>query len=362
MNLNAYRYKIPFKEPFTTSAGTLEYREGLILEFKRDGILAYGEAAPLPGSSHETIDEVILQFRQMFDTISSALEKNALSEHTFSSFIDTLYPSLGFALDTMLFSSLSQLRTRRPEHILFKHPASKISVNAVLPIDEFEKTLELASYFDKQGFDTFKLKVGKNFERERSIIEKISKHHPHRKIRLDANQSWSSDEAEEYLNSLSRHNIEYCEEPVREPNPEKLRSLKKKIEIPIALDESLLHFKEPEVLINRDIASILIIKPMLWGSFQKKIETFPFNKPHEYTAVFTTSLESGIGRMMTATLASGLGAPHFAHGLATGSLLKMDVWYDRDYINSGYFNLPDGFGVDKKYQPKIKDLILQSIT
>jgi hypothetical protein len=64
-------------------------------------------------------------------------------------------------------------------------------------------------------------------------------------------------------------------------------------------------------------------------------------KKHQTKLIFTTSLESGIGRLMTASLAAGLGAPDAAHGLTTGSMLASDIWQDDPFIANGRFTLPD---------------------
>ncbi|MDZ7714701.1 MAG: hypothetical protein U5J95_00660 [Balneolaceae bacterium] len=99
---------------------------------------------------------------------------------------------------------------------------------------------------------------------------------------------------------------------------------------------------------------------MVIGAFSKLFATKALVSTHDITTVFTSSLESGIGRMMTATLASGLGAKQTAHGLATGSLLTMDVWDDGTYINNGRFTMPDNIGLGKGHKPDFKNIVTQT--
>lgn len=361
MSLKAFRYHFPLKNPFITGAGTFSKREGIIFILEKDGISAYGEAAPLPGFSGETLDQVIEQLYDNRSEIKKEVASNLAGHSTSRQLKNELFPSLQFAFDTLAMDFHAKRNHTSLRNELFEHPNFKIPVNAALSIDDVGATLQQAGKLWKEGYRTFKVKVGVDFEQELEIIEQLRKRYPQQNIRIDANQSWTPEQAEEYLDMLSRFTIEYCEEPVLQPGLKVLQQLHKKSAVPVALDESLQQLGPLEDILKEPLADILIIKPMVFGGVQKNFETIRLLVSHGYTAVFTTSLESGIGRMMTANLASGLGATHLAQGLATGSLLTMDVWHDRTYINSGYFNLPDGPGLGEEHRPDIQDLALKPI-
>jgi len=53
-----YKYSFPFSQPFKTGAGTLNKREGLIIQYAEKGSEFLSEIAPLPGFSIETIHDV----------------------------------------------------------------------------------------------------------------------------------------------------------------------------------------------------------------------------------------------------------------------------------------------------------------
>ena len=84
-------------------------------------------------------------------------------------------------------------------------------------------------------------------------------------------------------------------------------------------------------------------------------------KQNDTKLVFTTGLESGVGRLMTATLAAGLGTPHAAHGLATGGLLARDIWTDDQFIAKGNFVLPDAEHFSALMNRGLGDLSIQKI-
>lgn len=56
-------YRLPFKTPLVWRGKTISSRDGLILSVRTtDGRVGYGDVAPLPGFSHETVAEGIDNF------------------------------------------------------------------------------------------------------------------------------------------------------------------------------------------------------------------------------------------------------------------------------------------------------------
>jgi hypothetical protein len=77
--------------------------------------------------------------------------------------------------------------------------------------------------------------------------------------------------------------------------------------------------------------------------------------------VFTSSLESGIGRLMTASIAAGLGS-NIAHGLGTGPLLAEDVWRDDQFISDGNYHLPDAEKLTELMNTKLESRPIQKMS
>jgi len=362
MKLSAYRYRFPLARPFITGGLSYSEREGLIFVMEAEGIIAYGEAAPLPGFSVETFQDVLQEFQQKREQIIACLEETVNNGPPLDEApLRTLSPALAFAIDTLRCDYRAQKEQVTLRELLFDKPMDAVPLNATLGLDSPESTLESAEQYWDKGFRTFKLKTGGNFDRERESIARIRAAYPASRIRIDANRSWTPEEARANLGRLESLDIEYCEEPLQNPDVDRLLELKESVAVSIALDESLHQNESPEVLLERNAGSVIILKPMVFGSLERLFETYRLAVAHDYTPVFTTSLESGIGRMMTANLASGLGSPRLAHGLATGSLFKMDVWHDRAYIDNGHFVLPDNPGLGKERRPGFQELALEPI-
>lgn len=337
MHLVFYEYSIPFKKPFVTSGQTFTARNGIMIQLQNNFGSALGEAAPLPGFSSETTSQVIQQIRAHIKPIEHFFN------HTFSlsdlkEFLgkQSLSPSLQFCLYTLGTFALAMQRKQSLQQILFINPADSIAINAVIDLAQ-QNVVPTAATYHRKGFKTIKLKAGADIQRLTVQLRRLRKAFPKINIRIDANQSWSLEQALTIFKQLEPLEIEYFEEPLANPRADTLHELKSNTAIPIALDESLAQtFSLPEAAA---IADVLVIKPMVHGLCMDTLQKI--SRREKIKLVFTTSLEAGVGQLMTATLASGLGAPDAAHGLATGHLLEQNLRQINHFINNGRFTLPD---------------------
>lgn len=358
MSLSVYKYRLPFRKPFTISGDSFSHREGLLLEWKERNRSFYGEAAPLPGFSKESLEDAATQLQSTLREVRNLIEE---AEHEdLQSFFDekNICPSLRFALDTLFFSVKAGRKGITISHLLFDKPPSSFPVNAVLPIGSLQKTLESAAQKWNEGFKTFKIKVGTDSAKELEILQALRKTFPEVNLRIDANRAWNLQEAIDFLTACGSLNLEYCEEPLQHAQIQLLGKLKSEISVPIAFDESLHEQTDPETFLKTQKGEVIVIKPMLFGDFQKIFVTKRLADSLNYKVIFTSALESGIGRIMTATLASGLSATQ-THGLATGNLLKKDVLYDRNNLDNGYFHLSDFVGSNQKGSISLKELTIK---
>jgi len=59
-----YRFRLPLRQPLRLKGHRLETRQGLILQLNaRNGQLGFGECSPLPGFSHESLDDALGQLQ-----------------------------------------------------------------------------------------------------------------------------------------------------------------------------------------------------------------------------------------------------------------------------------------------------------
>ncbi|SMO68682.1 O-succinylbenzoate synthase [Fodinibius sediminis] len=317
------------------NSGRIYYeRKGIIFVLSSSGKKYYGEAAPLPGFSNETFEQlapvVTSQHQQWLNMLSSPSPLKQLQNYYKAR---ETAPSLQFALDSVATQLEAQQAGKKISTFLFGHTHSKITVNGLVPLLQEASPITAIQELTRDGFNTVKCKVGRNFKREYEQLTRIRYLFPDLRIRVDANRAWTLEEAATRLKTLEPIGIEYCEEPLRHPSPSAYDKLRRETSVPLALDESV--NIEPNWADLLDSCSILILKPMVIGSFSTLFTIRQQARATGCKIVFTSSLESSIGRMITAALALGMGASDYAHGLATGSVLSEDFASNLPNIHSG---------------------------
>jgi len=355
--MKIFRYKLPLSEPVSVRQSKHTHREGLLLTSDYMSFSVYGEAAPLPGFSEETIKDVDALIKEKFEVIDRYfMQDNGYDNWNAFAASLKLPPSLRFGLDTFLFDRLSKYEKLPLSQYLSKSSPSCVRINALIRETKPEEIKKEAQAYWQRGFKTLKLKVSDDFGETVSILKELRADFPKAHLRIDANQSWEVDQTIKNLQALESLDIEYCEQPVKVADMLMQNEICMKCAIPVAADEAARSVEEIEILIENNAADLLVIKPMLIGSFDELFRIAEIAKAHGIELVFTTSFESGIGRVATAHLAAALGSTRFAHGLATGGLLGKDFINDDDFIRDGhlYFRDAPGLGIE----PKLKGMDL----
>ncbi len=281
----AYLYKLPL-----AGAGI---REGILLRQEN----RWGDAAPLPGWSRETLDEV----------------RDCLTRGE-----DLVPASLRFALE-MLEENWTPLRHEVPLNALLDGAENEILAGA------------LRAY--REGCRCLKIKTsGVDFARLPDLLNEVSQVTGNIcKLRLDPNRSWSFEESLRLADKLSHFPIEYIEEPLADSS--RLPELISRSACPIALDETLREIS-PGELARFQGAAALVLKPTLMGGFARCREFADEGVRLGMNSVVSAAYESGVGIHALGRFAASLPSISSA-GLDTYSRLESDVLVSRLDL-SGY--------------------------
>lgn len=342
MKLSCYTYQLPFKRPLVTSSRVYHHRQGLLLAVREAGQWHYGEVAPLPGFSAESLEDVTGQLQRHLSDFQTILKSGSPAAQLQDFFKhNEVPPSLQFGLESLALQLEAQQAAQPLSTYLFTDFSSRLRVNGLVSLVDQDELLPAIRQLREEGFETIKCKVGSDFKREQQALADIRTHFPNLRIRLDCNRSWTLEQAIKNLSALDSLNIEYCEEPLAQPRPSAYCRLSGYTEIPLALDETLnKHQNWQEILPS---IAVLIIKPMMIGSFETIRAIALQARQAGLSIVVTTSLESSVGRSLVALVAAGLGSPDLAHGLNTGTLLGRDLEPNPTRIKEGHLNFPTPF-------------------
>lgn len=328
-DVDLYRYELPLTDPLQLGASTVEHREGLLVRLTaRDGAVGWGEAAPLPGFSDETLADVVsraqsLASRWAGSTVSLSTE--ALDASLRGLPIGQEEPrSLRFALESAAVALHAAAEGDSLSSVLGV-PRSTVALNALLTSLQ-ENGREEAVRLREAGYRAVKVKVGRGpapveAERVRAIHEALGDAPA---LRLDANRAWSLETAIQFAEALREIEVAYLEEPLSDPG--QLRTFAAQTGLPVALDETTREVG-PEVLRNGHPASAVVLKPTLLGGIRTTQQWMRVARDHDITPVLSAAYESGIGlRMLLALAATG---PDVPVGLSTYEQLAADVLASR---------------------------------
>ena len=125
-------------------------------------------------------------------------------------------------------NGLEWLSAKIQDQKFFPKKLKPLPVNALLTSD-LDDLKTLAEQLNEANYKAVKMKVGvKSIEEEIKRILILKTHLKQNiSLRLDANRAWTLDEALEFASGIKGIKIEYCEEPLK--NPEQLESFSGKI-------------------------------------------------------------------------------------------------------------------------------------
>lgn len=360
--IRIYRYDIPFVRPFVTSRFILQNRSGLILELTTtSGQLGYGEIAPLPGFSRETIDDCAVAAVALVRELRHAeLPDSPQALQLWSRSHQGLPPCVIFGFESAVADLCAQATGITMAQWLRPNATQRVALNAVIAGNTTDSDIKAKCV---EGYSTFKLKIGSTSidEDVRRISEIRELIGSSAKLRLDANCAYDFESATKLIQHLAAFNIEYIEEPLKDATLANLAHLRNNSPIPIAIDETLIsiynraldtrriNLRAPEFLDSFDVA---IIKPSQMGSIIETIEFCERLIQSGKKIVVTSSLDTAIGVTTAIHIACALQVRD-ACGLDTAGLFVSQLTHSIGDLSAGYLSLPSrpGLGVALEKHP-----------
>jgi O-succinylbenzoate synthase len=142
------------------------------------------------------------------------------------------------------------------------------------------------------------------------------------RIRVDANGLWSVDEAVARIPVLDRAagGLEYVEQPCA--TVEDLAACRRRIDVPVAADESIRRAEDPYRVRDLDAADVAVLKVQPLGGVRACLR---IAEDIGLPVVVSSALETSVGIAAGVALAAALPELTMACGLATVQLLTDDV-------------------------------------
>jgi o-succinylbenzoate synthase len=197
----------------------------------------------------------------------------------------------------------------------------QVPVNVTVPAVGPEQAYRIVA---GSGCRTAKVKVaergqpgGADVARVEAVRDALG---PGGRIRVDANGGWDVDTAARMLGELSRSGLEYAEQPC--PTLGELALLRKRVDVPVAADESIRRAEDPLAVQAAGAADIVVLKAQPLGGVRSALR---IAEACGLPVVVSSAVESSVGLAAGVALAAALPELPYACGLATMSLLTGDV-------------------------------------
>lgn len=320
-HIDIYRFSIPMV-PFTIATGTMDHAQNVFIRVHTDaGFYGVGECSAFPMIVGETQDTCLIMAREFAKLWKG---KNALDIparlqqlHDFTAGNTTIKSAFDMAL-----YDIAAKNAGLPLYKFLGGQKREVETDITIGIDKPEVMAQKAMAFKQLGAGILKVKLGKNaledIERIKQIRDAVG---DEMKIRVDANQGWSFDDAVFALQALGKYDIEFCEQPMRTWYDDKLPKLMKLSPVKIMGDESIYNHHDARKQIDSGSCHYINIKLAKSGGM------FEAKQIHDLAA------EKGIPCMMGGMLESRIALSAKLHFVYASPNIK---FYDMDTCMLGH--------------------------
>jgi len=329
-----FSYALPLAPPVSLAGEAVETREGFLLQLRsEEGHTGWGEAAPLPGFSSETVAEAAVELHQL----TEELEGFTLLEH--AGFVRLLggvaAPSVAFALESAWLNLHAAMSGVEAFRLLRSNAPMAVPLSALLtgtPEEQLARAAEAAA----AGFRCLKLKLGRGeIADEIDLVRQLKARLPAGvTLRGDANRAWRLEQALEFCEGVGADTFVYLEEPLEDPQllPEFLRESGQRYAVDETLQEVVGRMSRRRGVVGEADQHLLEVlaqaaawvwKPSL-VHVQYLMAAWRRFEPQP-PLVLSAAYESGVGIAAIANYATAFSAPETAAGLDTYRVLAEDL-------------------------------------
>lgn len=325
-------FALPFREPYVTARGRLEERRLALLRLRSEGAEGLGEAAPLVLRGGTPLALIVEELDALWrpqlvgERLSGDPEDHVRGVAEFS-------PEARDAVKMALFDLVGRLSDVPVWRLLGATEAGPVRCNATLSAADAGAIAVRASEWAARGFDTFKLKVGleDDVAQVLAVRDAIG---PDAKIRVDANGSWTVDEAATRLREMGA--LELAEQPVA--TLKEFAALRALTDVPLSADESVVTIDDAKAAARVcDAATVKLAKVGGPRAAMRIAAHLP--------VYLSSALDGPVGIAAAAHVAQAIEDHGYAHGLATSLLFADTVAAREAAIEDGSLLPPAGPGL-----------------
>ncbi|MEN9697655.1 MAG: hypothetical protein RLZ56_1076 [Bacteroidota bacterium] len=287
-----YLFKIPM-QPFTIATGTMHFAQNILIKIHtNEGFIGLGECSAFPmivGETQTSCYHLAQDFAKFW------IGKNPLAIADRLSELDQIIAgnyTAKSAFDIALYD-IAAKAANQPLYAFLGGQQKPIESDLTIGIDSPEAMAAQSIEFKEKGVAMIKVKLGKDPKTDIDRIAQIRNAIGGSiKIRIDANQGWSTQDALPVLEALAPFQIEFCEQPMHKYYDDYLPALCAASPIPIMADESVFTHHDARKLIANKACHSINIKFSKSGGIQEAIKIQALAGAHQMHCMMGGMLES----------------------------------------------------------------------
>ncbi len=280
-HLTAYHARIPLKRTIRHASHTRTANDTLLVACTLDdGTVGWGEGLPRPYVTGETIESVFTQLKatdwksQLGASLACLPDAVALcSKVTLAAAPAEARDCFGNAARCAVELSILDAVARRegvplsavtslvPETSAIRQSVARVRYSGVITSMGRARETFRAWQLRLAGFEQCKAKVGITGVDDRAAVGRIRRAlGPRIDLRIDANEAWSCATLESKLAPLLDLDISCVEQPVPHAEVDGLAAIRRRIGIPLMLDESLCSLADGQRAVERGTCDLFNIR------------------------------------------------------------------------------------------------------
>jgi o-succinylbenzoate synthase len=305
-NIEVFEISVPLVTPFKTALRTVEKINDIVVKITTDtGEIGYGEAAPtavITGETKESIKSAIINYIKPSIIGLDIAELEVIMEKLQNSILKNT--SAKAAVDMAIYDLYAK-KYEAPLYKILGGYRNEITTDITISVNDVSEMVNDSIKAVKDGFNILKIKVGKESEKDIDRITEIRKAIGEDvKLRIDANQGWTSKQAVKIISRLEDKNIniDLVEQPVKYWDLEGMKYVTQNTYTRILADESVFSPLDALKIIQEKAADLINIKLMKTGGIYNALKICDIAEMHGIECMIGCMLESKISVSAAANL------------------------------------------------------------
>jgi L-alanine-DL-glutamate epimerase-like enolase superfamily enzyme len=304
-DIAARKIEQQFITPFEIALGTIRSVDTVIVKVETDaGITGFGEGSGLPFVSGESADIILTAVNILAPELTGKDPLDIAGVHEVMDRTMVRNGAAKAAVDLALFD----IRGKHEGLPLFKllgGVSKRVETDITLGVNDPVKMAAEAGEYAAQGFRQIKIKAGVSYENDiraiRLIREAVG---PHIKLKIDANQGWTSEQTLRVIYAIEDCSVDAIEQPTPWWDIAGLASVRSRSSIPVMADESCFDEHDAGRIVNEKAADMINIKLMKCGGLFKAIRINEIAKLNGLKCMLGCMAETRLGIAAAAALAA----------------------------------------------------------